>query len=244
MGLFNFGKKKTQPATPAETPGGIPRPEVKSFDDLLARHAALSFEKQMLFGQLIGERNWQFDMQAGTISFGEDLTFPVQFIGSLAFGDMSYLWGWGNAQSNIPDSLLKAGNALKAYGESMGIEELSTRSYKVNEGFHHQVGMIACGYTGARAYYCGNYGGGILVATMDDTNIPSPNLENLGQVLMTFPQVIQSVDVDHRKALIHYLHDRNCLVTEEGDKIVGQLGTVKLTGTFDDIGRLTNLGVG
>lgn len=83
-----------------------------SFQELVEQNAGLSFERQLIFGQIIGSSPWQFDMGKGQISFGS-LEFPVQIIGSLSFNDNSWMWGWANAKSGMPENLLTQSNQIK-----------------------------------------------------------------------------------------------------------------------------------
>uniref|UniRef100_UPI004048AF36 DUF6882 domain-containing protein n=1 Tax=Flavobacterium sp. TaxID=239 RepID=UPI004048AF36 len=118
--------------------------DFNTFLELLDQNAALSLEKQFLFGDIIESKPWQLDMSLGTISF-EELTFPIQIIGSLSFNNNSWMWGWANTQSGIPENLLIQSNQLKNIGTDKNIVELTDAHFQVAEGFEHKIGMIACG---------------------------------------------------------------------------------------------------
>ncbi|WP_373284676.1 DUF6882 domain-containing protein, partial [Polaribacter pacificus] len=95
----------------------VEKSDFDNFQDLVEQNAGLSFEKQMIFGDVIGSSAWKLDMGKGNISFG-NLEFPIQIIGSLAFDNNSWMWGWANTQSGIPENLLKQSNQLKQIGEN------------------------------------------------------------------------------------------------------------------------------
>ncbi|MDY8134508.1 DUF6882 domain-containing protein [Aquimarina sp. 2201CG5-10] len=219
----------------------LSKTEWNTFEELLAHSAGLSFEKQLLFGDVIGSNSWQFDMNSGTISFGSELSFPVQVIGSLSFNDSSWMWGWANAQSNIPDSLLVQSKKIKELGERKGIDTLSEGHISVEEGFEHQIGMIACALFNANSYYCANYGQGTLVVTIESDQIPSINLNSVEKILTHFPQLIGGVEVDHKEAFKNYLIDRDFQLKIDTNKIEGVRNGKLVTGEFDEIGRLKNL---
>ncbi|UII32321.1 hypothetical protein LVD17_00520 [Fulvivirga ulvae] len=214
----------------------------QSFEELFEQNAGLSFEKQMILGDVIGSNSWQFDMGSGTISFGDALRFPVQVIGSLSFNDSSWMWGWANAKSGIPENLLVQSNELKKLGEQKQIPELTDGHFSVEEGFEHKMGMAACGLFKSKAYYCANYGQGTLVVTIDSKEIPDIDKNRYEKMLTSFPQLISNIDVNHKAAFINYLIDREFQLKEENDKIEGSKDGKTITGEFDDMGRLKNLG--
>ncbi len=215
--------------------------DFQSFEELFELHAGLSFEKQLNFGELIGPHPWQFDMNTGTISFADKLVFPVQVIGSLSFNDSSWMWGWANTQSGIPEHLLQQSNQLNSVGEEKNIEELTNAHYPVPEGFEHRMGMIACGLFNAKSYYCANYGQGTLVVTLEADTIPPINKSDVQNVLTKFPQLIQNMDLNHRNAFINYLIDRDFRIKTGVNSVEGIYQNSSIIAEFDDIGRLTGL---
>lgn len=217
------------------------KPEATSLDELLELHAGLSFEKQLIFGDVIGGRSWQFDMTTGSITFGNELSYPIQIIGSLSFGDSSWMWGWANHQSGIPESLLEHSNELKNMGQTKGINELVDGHFNVDEGFEHVIGMIACGVFETSSYYCANYGQGTLVMTIDSDEIPSVDTNNFEKIMTNFPQLIGSIALNHKAAFKNYLIDRGFELKIEEQKITGAKNGKVVTGEFDELSRLTGL---
>ncbi|TPN88077.1 hypothetical protein FHK87_07155 [Aquimarina algicola] len=213
----------------------------KSFEELFEQHAGLSFEKQINFSEVIGSEPWQFDMGTGSISFGENLSFSVQIIGSLSFNDNSWMWGWANTKSGIPEHLLQKSNALKKLGEEKQIKELIEAHYSVDPNFEHKIGMIACGVFNANSYYCANYGQGTLVVIIDDKSIPKINMDNIERVMTSFPEFITTMDINHKSAFKNYLLDRGFQIKVEASKIEGLKNAKTITADFDTLDRLKNL---
>ncbi|WP_435181816.1 DUF6882 domain-containing protein [Cellulophaga omnivescoria] len=212
----------------------------QSFNDLVVANAGLSFEKQFVFADVIGDNGWQLDMGTATIVFG-DLSFPIQVIGSLSFNDNSWMWGWANKQSGIPESLLLQSNKLKQFGETHSIKELIEPHFNVEENFEHKMGMVACGLFNSKSYYCANYGQGTLVVTIDDTKIPAIDKNKLEKVLTIFPQLISAIALDHKQALKNYLIDRDFKLQILDNKIEGLKDGKVITAKFDDLDRLESL---
>lgn len=245
MSIFKklFGKQEEQPKSAENNSEDVlqPKADWHSFDELLEQNAGLSFEKQMIFGEVIDNQAWQFDMNSGRISFGSELRFNVQIIGSLSFSDQSWMWGWANIQSGMPENLLQHANQLKAIGEEKNITEFTEGHFTVDEGFEHQMGMAACGYFQSKSYYCANYGQGTLVVLIDDDRIPTVDLNRLEKVLTTFPQLISAVALNHRNAFENYLIDRGFSLTRSDQNVEGLKNNRTVTGEFDELGRLTSL---
>jgi len=210
------------------------------FDLLVEQHAGLSFEKQLRFGELIGDHAWKLDMTAGTIVFGE-LVFPIQIIGSFSFQDHSWMCGWANTQSGIPENLLQQSYKLKELGEEEEIEVLNSGHFQVEEDFVHQIGLFACGFFETKSYYCANYGQGILVVTIDSPAIPAIDKSRLEGILTTFPQLISSMELDPRNTFFNYLIDRECLLKVSNEQIEGLKGETIIKAGFDELNRLTVL---
>lgn len=73
----------------------VEKTDYKSLEELINQNAGLSFEKQVIFADVIGSNAWELDMEKGSISFG-NLEFTIQIIGSLSFNNSSWMWGWTN----------------------------------------------------------------------------------------------------------------------------------------------------
>ncbi|PIE84732.1 MAG: hypothetical protein CSA07_01335 [Bacteroidia bacterium] len=221
--------------------GRMEKGEYRDFEGLLEQHIGLTLERQRALYELVGEEDWGIDMSTGLLSFGE-ASYTFQLIGSLSFEDNSWMWGWANAQSNIPENLLRHSHALREIGQQKGMEELAEGYLEVGEGFDHLVGIIAAGALGAKAYYSGNYGDGALVMTLgDDAPIAPVDLDDLSPVLTYFPELISSLTFNHREVFRNYLIDRGCLLRVDGESVAGYRNGSIVYGSFDGEGRLLEL---
>lgn len=218
----------------------LSKPDFDSFSDLLEQNGVLSFEKQLNFAEVIGSNSWQFDMDKGEISFGADLIFPVQIIGSISFNDNSWMWGWANKQSGMPEHLLVQSNKLKEIGERKNIDELKNPQFSVNGGFDHKMGMIACGIFKSNCYYAANYGKGSLICTIDSPQIPNLN-KDFTKVLSTFSQFVAGFEISHKEAFKNYLIDKDYQIKVDNDVISGLNEQTIIRAEFDDLGRMKNI---
>ena len=238
--LFGGEKQKEEPQIDKSKFNKIEKSGFNDFQDLVEQNAGLSFEKQMIFGDVIGSSAWELDMGKGKIFFGA-LEFPIQIIGSLAFNNNSWMWGWANTQSGMPENLLKQSNQLKEIGENKNIQKLIDGHYNVDEGFEHKIGMLACGLFKAKSYYCANYGQGTLVVTIDDNKIPEVDKNRLEKIMSNFPQLISGTDLNHKNAFLNYLIDRDFELSISENKIEGLRNNKIVLAEFDELDRLKSL---
>jgi hypothetical protein len=238
--LFGSDKPKEKTQIDHSKYSQIEKSDFNSLEELIEQNAGLSFEKQLVFGDIIGSSAWELDMEKGSIFFGT-LKFPIQIIGSLAFNNNSWMWGWANTQSGMPENLLTQSNQLKEIGEQKNIQELIDGHFNVEDGFEHKIGMMACGLFKSKSYYCANYGQGTLVVTIDDNKIPDIEKNRLEKVLTTFPQLISGIELNHRNALQNYLIDRDFELNISENKIEGLRNGKVLIAEFDEFNRLKSL---
>lgn len=239
--LFGKSDDKTSNQTPKSfSSTQQTKQDFNNFADLLNQHAALSMEKQVNFNEVTGGKAWNIDLHTATLSFG-DIHFKFEVIGSLSFNDYSWMWGWANAKSGIPQNLLGSSLKLKAIGEQKDIDQFTNGHFSVEEGFEHQMGMVACGLLNADAYFCANYGQGTMVITTKSKAIPSIDKNDLSKIITIFPQVISGLPVNHKAAFKNYLIDRGVAYKESNHQIEGKLNGKGVTAEFDEQSRMINL---
>ncbi|GAB3637354.1 hypothetical protein GCM10027422_29440 [Hymenobacter arcticus] len=208
---------------------------------LLERYAALAYDRQADLYEVIGDNAWNADMDAGTISFGPGLVFPLQALGTFSHVSETWRWAWVAAQSDWPARLLTQAEQLRAYGEQHGIELLTVGEFDATTQDLHAIGAIASGMLGASGYYLANYGQGTLVLTVKSEHIDQVPKNDFARISTVFPQVIQMFEMRHRPAFIHYLTQKGYTTTETADAVSAAVDSGTLTATFDDLGRLVNL---
>lgn len=241
MGLLGklFGQGNKPEATNSEQK--IANNDCKSLQELLERYGGIAMDKQFDFGNLIGDNNWNVDMETGTISFGQQLSFPMQVLGTISHAAQSWLWAWGNTQSGLSEKITQQSLQLKQYGEKNSIEELSTRSYEADIDHLHLIGFIASGMFNSSGYYIADYGQGAMLVTIPSNISNSQQNNDLHKILMVFPQFISEFEMNHKNAFIHYISAKGLRVTESGNTIIGQKDNNKIIAEFDAQSRLVNL---
>ena len=108
MGLFSnfFGQSNKSVLSDTAMPQTNMAP-CKTQQELIERYGGIALDKQLAFGEAIGNNNWNVDMTQGTISFGEDLTFPVQVLGTISHSSQTWLWAWANPKSGVSENVTR-----------------------------------------------------------------------------------------------------------------------------------------
>lgn len=245
MGFLNrlFGKstpkkEKEEDQTIEDTPKFEP---IKTEIELLERYVAMGFEKQVDFSELTNEKSWDADLTKGTITFGDDLEFPLQIIGSFSYSVNTWLWAWANTQSNLPDELIKDAKELKSYGNKFKIDELRKAEYSFDQENLHRLGLIAVGMFNADGYYLADYGSGVMLMTVKSDRIKEHRNNVHYRIFTTFPQVISNFEVDHKNTLISYLKDKGYKIEEKDDQIIGTKDNNVCIAKLDSSNRVINL---
>lgn len=211
-----------------------------TFADLFARHVGAATARQLALGDVLGKRSWAVDISKGTATFDE-LSFPIQLLGTEANGDKSWLWAWANEASSLPESLLKSANKLRAMGRDQGPEFLVTRGFSLDDMSGHQVAIVCTGLLGTGPYYRGPYDGGALYFTVENVALSDVDGPRISTVLT---QVISSFSVDHRLATRNFLLDLGYTLDETSNQTRGlKTHGATVSVDFDAAGRISNLAV-
>lgn len=206
--------------------------------ELLTQHAATALARQLALADLIGERDWQVDLGAGEVTFGGEMSFPIQLLGTESHGDGTWLWAWANTQSGLPPQLLALVSAVREFGTRNGVAELTDATFPLSRADGHQLALIASGLTG-RCYYRGPYEGGALFFHLenvpDEPVAPERAFTVVNQVIMAFP-------VDHRAMVTAFLQQQGWRVESGEDLVTGvHPGGTEMRVTFDELGRIADL---
>ena len=213
-----------------------------SLQSLYEAHAAASLDKQFRLGDTVGEEDWSLDVPTGELSFGPDLRFPIQILGTESDHDGTWMWAWANPSVDNPD-VLTAAMRLKEYGQQHGIPEFTERKIELDEFNGHYLAMIAAGLLQADAYYCGPYDGGAVFMLIHSPELRASEDRSPLHLTTVFSEFVQLFPCDHRAAFLAYVGSKGYTVTEAGESVAAAAATgERLQARFDALGRLTEIG--
>lgn len=120
--------------------------------------------------------SWSVDLDAGQIAFrnpkGWVITAPVQFIGTFLTTDSTFLWGWDHPSA--PDPVREHAKLVRAFGETQGLEALTTRKIETTEADCWQFTALAAHLAGANGAYRGPVGKAFAFLTYGELKIRKP----------------------------------------------------------------------
>jgi hypothetical protein len=236
--LFGQGGKTEQPKVTKSQQNLTP---CKTEQELIERFGGYGFDKQLDLGEAIGNNGWNLDMTKGEISFGANLIFPIQVLGTFSHSSETWLWAWANTKSGLSESVTKQAQQLKKYGEDHEIDMLRNSEFDATKDDTHLIGLIASGMFNSSGYYIADYGQGAMLVTIKSEKVDKIRTDNHHRILTVFPQLITQFEMNHHIALTNYLTDRGYNISENGTKLSATKNGQTITAEFDGQSRLTKL---
>jgi hypothetical protein len=144
------------------------------FEQLYAKYFGAALARQHALADLIGDNDWNLSLDTGTLSFGPDLAFPAQLLGTESEHSGTWLWAWANERIEPAPGMLDAALKLRAYGERHNVPELTTPHQTLDDVDGFKLAMVGVGLCGADACYRGPYDGGAVLVLMTGTPLAGP----------------------------------------------------------------------
>ncbi|MCI2263888.1 DUF6882 domain-containing protein [Xanthomonas indica] len=207
------------------------------FRAALARHVGSAYARQLALADVLAERGWQVDLGEGRVRFGEDLSFPMQLLGTAAEASASWLWAWANTASQLPPALLADAAALRAHGEREGIAELAAPSSALGEDGGHHIALLAGALRG-HCYYRAPYDGGALFFLLDDVPAAVFAPCDDARVLRLLGELPMQFALDHRAMSEGFLADQGYALQCAAAQTVATRGNARIVLEFDAQERL------
>lgn len=156
MGIFDNIFKKKEEKTASSSTQNNQTTSFTSENDFLEKFGALALEKQRNLYNVTGGLSWNVNMDTEEITFGDDLTFPMQVLGSFSHSSETWLWLWDNKAGGYAESVMQQALSLKKYGEENNIDLLSVGKFDAVPNDLHLIGMVATTMFNLSGYYLGN----------------------------------------------------------------------------------------
>ena len=242
MGIFNNLFKKNEEKTEAIIKQENISKHFTSENDFLEKFGASALEKQRNLYDVTGGLSWNVDMDKEEITFGDDLTFPMQVLGSFSHSSETWLWIWENKAGGYAESVMKQALLLKQYGEENNIDLLTVGKFDAVENDLHLIGMIAVEMFNGSGYYLGNYGQGTMVVTIKSDIIDKVESEELARISTVFPELISTFEIqNHKNAFTNYLTQKGYQLTLNGNEIKAEKNENVINAVFNENNLLTKL---
>jgi len=193
---------------------------------------------------VIRHRNWFVDFTKGTLAFGDD-EYPVQFLGSEAYEQNTWLWGWENI-NHFPDNVVSLAQWMRQTGTEWKLAPLTDVSFGLTEVFNgNNLSIVACSIWEQNAcFYAGwNPNGGRLFLIF--SGLPDEVFAPVGALdfITITMRAMNEFSVDHTIFMKSFLYQNGTPYDEEGDTIVAHFDQ-DVRVTFEQSGdfrRISNL---
>lgn len=208
--------------------------------DLLENFGVDSFQKQLIFNDLIGADSWSIDIDKEEIKFGTNSTFKIQVLGTISYSTQTWLWAWANTKSDLPKSIIEYASLLKQYGKDNSVNLFVDETFDYSNEDLHNIGLIASGLTDAKAYYIADYGKGAMLILIKNEIETDDNIDNFSVFFMKF---ISIFEVNHKNAFLSYFTLKNFNVQTNNNEIIAKRENTTIKGIFDSDGRIQRIAI-
>jgi hypothetical protein len=179
-----------------------------TFQELFDVCAFPTFEKQTRLSFLVGEQDWLLDPELATLTFGADIVFPVQFLGTESELTHTWLWADANTKAKLPAASLQLCRRARDKGCKLGLEEFQSDHFafveEVGKPTAHTLIMVTTCLAGASCYYrCPQENGAVFVALSDSRVDQQPGLDREG-FIAAFNNLMW-IPGDTKKRVVSYL---------------------------------------
>lgn len=225
-----------------------------TFHDLLNDAAMLSLEHQLHMETVVGNSNWNVDLNEPRFEFsGESELVCDRFhlLGSAAPGPGSWMWAWANPSGFSPE-VTELSMTVRDLGRQYGIPELAEAEVPFSalpgspEMPHQVLSLLtdaAKVLTGRWAAYNGPVGGGTRAAfLLEHPGFRLPEATPL-HVISVIQQAISGAPsiTDHRRAVYSYARLRGLDPEFAADGRSLTLRTFGIELEFDELNRVTGI---
>lgn len=218
-----------------------------SFIDLFSACLGCGARVQEMGSKLIVKgRRRSVDLKRGEISFGDDASRAIWYIGSEASSSRTWLWGYENI-NRLDERLLTLARDVRDFGLRHGLAELSTPKLALSAEINgHALSAIACGLSQEPVCYyrCPHAGGAVFVAfeagecvAPDGTIVSSMNASELISLARDY---IGAFQLNHAVFIKALLLRNGTKFSEAAGKIVANFKNDALF-SFDNLERLSEV---
>lgn len=210
-----------------------------SFQTIFTKYGALALDKQESLSEIIGDNIGELNIEKGTISFGDELEFPIQIVGTLANETSKWHWAWDNQEVGLPENLVKESEDIKEIGEKYNIGQFTNNIFDADLFEGHLIAMTVSSIMKDAAYYAADLGEIIFFITIQSDKIPINN--SIERFINNYDKFQKEFDVKARLAFESYAKLRGYQYKEREEFSVAKMGESRVIVGFTDRGNVTHI---
>ena len=183
-------------------------------------------------------QDWNVDFSRGIISFGTD-EYPLQFLGSEASSDNTWLWGWDNI-NGFSEDIIEVAEETRKFGEKWGLEPLTVPQFQLNDTFQgHNLSIVACGISSRKlCYYRGPHSGGAVFVAFSGVPEEVFSPVDVTKFINLTMQSIQNFSVDHKRFVESFLAWNGITYEWENEQRIAAHFESELQINFEHVGEI------
>lgn len=208
-----------------------------SVRNLLDQTLGAAFSRQLALEDFLGERSFTLNLNEGEIKFGEDMSFPIQILGSEAFPNNSWMWAWANARS-VPPQLAQASENLRRFGEENQLPIFTSTMVGLDEVSGFELALASSEILGGHPVYripTEHYALYLILL-----GLPAGSLQRPPQLAAgTLTQLLATFVLHPRHATIDFLASQGFEVDDSGPGVAARHASgTEVKVDFDEQGRV------
>lgn len=215
---------------------------MNDFREQVERCALLSLEKSLRLESVIGGLMLELDLDAGLARFPDRIEVPFQVLGTESDNTLSWLWGWADEQTEVPESLLRSAREMRAWLDRSGFASLTRPSLDLDEADGLLLSLVASEVCKASAFLRDHYEGGALFLLLYHPEIDrQPGFDRAG-LTRSLRDLVEQYDLNARALVTSYVEGRGLPHAIAGNALNAQLENgERLVAEFDSVGKLATL---
>jgi len=210
-----------------------------SFQTIFTKYGALALDKQESLGELIGDAVGDLNIEKGTISFGDDLIFPIQIIGTLSNETNKWHWAWDNEEVGLPEDLIKEALEVKKIGEKYNIGQFTTNIFDGDNFEAHLIAMAVSGIMDDAGYYAADFDEVTFFVTIQSDKIPRD--DTIERFVKVYDKFHKEFEVKARLAFEGYTKLRGYDYKEKDEFSVAKIGQSRVIVGFTERDNVTHI---
>ncbi|MDR3222839.1 MAG: hypothetical protein LBT66_03750 [Methanobrevibacter sp.] len=210
-----------------------------TLQSLFAKCGGLGLEHHDDLENIVKDKNPDFNIENGTISWGKDLKFNFQLLSTLSLENEKWYWAWDNQDIGFPEKIIEESKKVKEIGEKHDISHFKENMFQTSLHEAHIIAMTITGLFEDDGYYVMDFEGLLFFITIKSDKIPHEKTAE--RFLYNYNTFQKEFDVNSRLALEGYgkLNGYEYKQREEFSVIV--IGQSRIIVGFNEKGTVTHI---
>jgi hypothetical protein len=206
---------------------------------LFHKFGAIGLEHHTDLENLIKDKKTNFNIENGTISWGEDLKFDFQLLGALSVDEEKWHWAWDNEKTEFQDKIIEDAKKIKELGEKYDIPHFKKNMFQTSLHEAHIIAMTSTGLFEDDGYYVIDIEGLLFFITIKSNKIPHE--KTVERFLYNYNTFQKEFDVDPRLSLEGYANSHGYKYKEREEFSTVAINQSRIIVGFTEKGSVSHI---